>query len=155
MRALSIRQPWASLIVGWAGAPGPKGIENRSDHPAFAAQARGLVGTTIAIHAAATIDQRAVAEQLRREHGCPESEALPRRAVIGTARIAGVELLHMLGALGRLPADQEQWAFGPLCLLLTDRVALAAPVPCRGMLGFWTLTAAVEIAVRNQGGGGR
>lgn len=81
--------------------------------------------------------------------------SIRRLPVAGAATIAEVELLHTLGALGRLPADQEQWAFGPLCLLLTDRVALAAPVPCRGMLGFWTLTAAVEIAVRDQGGGGR
>lgn len=49
MKALSILQPWASLIVGGARSPGVKRTENRGRSVALAA--RPLIGALVAIHA--------------------------------------------------------------------------------------------------------
>ena len=46
--------------------------------------------------------------------------------------------------------DQLRWFFGPIGYVLRDVRALAEPVPCRGMLGFWTLTDEVASAVEAQ-----
>lgn len=53
MKAISIRQPWASLIVGIPGTPGPKDVENRVwKHPP---KYRG----TLMIHAGQMLHDRA------------------------------------------------------------------------------------------------
>ncbi len=55
MKAISIRQPWASLIVGIPGVPGPKNIENRDWRwpPSY----RG----PLLIHASQKLHERALA----------------------------------------------------------------------------------------------
>jgi hypothetical protein len=145
VKALSLSQPWASIVVF-----GPKRIENRPMTPSLYAQARRAVGTTIGIHAAKSYDPGIAVEQARRELGLPGERKLPRGAMLATARLADVlfygELQRKLAA-GEVNPDQERWAFGPLCILLADVVALPAPIPCRGMLGFWTVPADVERAM--------
>jgi hypothetical protein len=45
--------------------------------------------------------------------------------------------------------DQSSWWFGPVGILLVDAVAIA-PVPCRGMQGWWKVPADVEAVVRER-----
>lgn len=140
MRALSLSQPWASVVVH-----GPKRIENRPI--ALVGGARKLVGEVIALHAAKSWDPDAVAfiASAAPSYGPPVHA---RGALIGTARVVEVATLEWWRDSGKLPADQQRWAFGPLCILLDEVRALAAPVPCRGMLGFWVVPAELEAAAR-------
>lgn len=68
MKTLSIRQPWASLIL-----LGIKRIENRS-WPAPSA----LIGQRLAIHAARKPDSL---------HALPDPATLPRGVLLGTVRL--------------------------------------------------------------------
>lgn len=151
MRALSLSQPWASVVVH-----GPKRIENRALQ--LMTSATRLIGETIGLHAAKSYDPGIAVEQARRELGLPPEGKLPRGVMLGVARIAEVLIFGEVRtkiAAGAIAADQERWAFGPLCILLEDVRPLASPIPCRGMLGFWHLPADVEAAVVAQLGGGR
>ena len=78
MRALSLSQPWASLVVGIAGRPGPKTIENRPVTSSLMAQASALhrSGETFAIHAAKSYDGGTAAEIGRQEFGLPHRPEL-------------------------------------------------------------------------------
>ena len=139
MRALSLSQPWASVVVY-----GPKRIENRPVQLATAA--RRLIGDVIALHAAKSWDADAVPFiQSAAPAYAPPDHA--RGAMIGSARIVDVATIEWWRDSGKLVADQERWAFGPLCILLEDVRPLHRPVPCRGMLGFWTVPAAIERAM--------
>lgn len=145
MRALTVWQPWASLI-----AVGAKPYEFRSwPAPAW------IVGQRIAIHAGVRKPKRGEIEQLRlicrtgkgRRAGLFEAEALPILehpealwfgAIVCTAVVG--EPIHAstgLPALGieRNDSDRREhfnWAWP-----LTDVARLAPPVPARGAQGFW------------------
>jgi activating signal cointegrator 1 len=118
MRALTIQQPWAHLIIR-----GDKRVENRT----WPTRYRG----PLAIHAG---KGRA---WLRRAEGSGfrvRGSELDFGAVIGT-----VELVDCL------PLDEyrqrygdDEYACGPWCWVLRDARPLAEPVPCRGSLGLWT-----------------
>ena len=135
MRALSISQPWASLIVA-----GPKRIENRAIN--LFTTAIKLTGERIGLHAAKSYDPGIAVEQTRRDLGLPPERKLPRGAMLGTAVIAVAMLRAEVDAAidaGKVRGDQARWVAGPVCILLADVVPLEAPIPCRGMLGFWTV----------------
>ena len=117
MLALTVRQPWASRILAGRGA------EHRSWQPP-----PGLVGQRIAIHAATQL--HAVAT--------PADRSLPRGAVIGTVRLAGVHELtraekRRAGIRGRAEMARPRYVW-----LLADPKPLPAPVPARGKLRMWT-----------------
>lgn len=132
MRALSLSQPWAHVVVH-----GPKRIENRPT--ALHGPASRLVGARIAVHAAKSYDEGCLGFIADRGFDLANA-VLVRGAVIGAATIEAVHVLPWSG----MPAYQRPWAFGPLCILLRDVRAIATPIPCRGMLGFWSLPADVE-----------
>jgi hypothetical protein len=114
VKALSIRQPWAWLILH-AG----KDIENRDWSPKF----RG----PFLIHAAGRIepiddDLRAFVKNIS---GLDIPDDLPRGGIVGQAEIVNV-VRH----------STSPWFFGPCGLVLAN----AEPLPfraCRGMLGFF------------------
>lgn len=118
MRALSIRQPWAWLIVN-----GHKDIENRD----WATQFRGPV----LIHASKTASKkyvREVSDQVLQQFGIqvPELDALPRGGVVGQAVITDCVASHtspwfIPGGHGFVLAQVQQL---PL-------------YPCKGALGFF------------------
>lgn len=139
MRALSLVQPWASLV-----AFGEKRIESRSWGTAY----RG----PMAIHAAKGLsrDDRdfaatdpAIQEALAR-HGATLDD-LPRGAVIATARL--IDVLSTNGPAvdlaldsGEYPPDEEAFGdYGPdrFAWLLVDVTALPVPVAAKGSLGLW------------------
>lgn len=165
MRALTIRQPWASLIVH-----GEKDVENRSwgppasllaeDADDFAPARQGQ--PLFAVHAGMGVDVDALAEHwsllqrigvVGRNVGEPDVAALPRGGVVGVARVAGLVVpgaaLHR-GAFGLAGAPtryvESRWFTGERGWALFDACATQL-VPCRGVLGLWTLPPDVERAV--------
>lgn len=119
MRALTIWQPWASLI-----AKGDKRIENR-DYPPFST----IVGERIAIHAGKQWDHRSLATD--------GGADLPRGAVVATAVL-----------VGHVTESDDAFFCGPFGWLLEDIRKVDPPVPCRGYQGAWTLPAEVAAQVK-------
>ncbi len=136
MKALTLTQPWASLI-----ALGHKHVETRSwttyQH----------YGGVIAIHAAKGFPRYA------REFFAEERLAgrvpplIPFSAIVAVARLADCCRTEQVGItdLERRLGDYSpgRWAF-----LLEEVVALAEPISCRGALGFWTVPTDIEEQVR-------
>jgi hypothetical protein len=117
MRALSIRQPWAWLIVN-----GHKPIENREWRTAY----RGPV----LIHAGKTMartyyDEVAafVADEFEIE--LPAFELLERGGIVGTATITDC-----------VSTSDSPWFQGPFGFVMTGAKPLPFH-PCRGMLNFF------------------
>jgi gamma-glutamylcyclotransferase (GGCT)/AIG2-like uncharacterized protein YtfP len=130
MRALSIRQPWASLILA-----GLKKIETRST----TTHRRGRVF----LHAAATMGpserEAAIREGL-------DPDALPRGVIVGTVDIVDsvpvTELDVSDGERRRGDYRPGRWGW-----MLTNVRKLATPVPAKGALSFWRVPkAAAETA---------
>ena len=117
MRALSIRQPWAWLVVN-----GYKDIENRT----WSTEFRGRVY----IHAG----QRMVTDDYpeQREHisgaGIVIPAKLARGAIVGEVTITGCR-----------SSSDSPWFCGPYGFLLEDPVAYEHPIPYRGQLGFFAV----------------
>ena len=115
MRALSIRQPWAWLVVN-----GHKAIENRTWSTNF----RGR----IYVHAGQRMVSDDYPEQREyvTEAGIIIPSHLARGAIIGEVTITGC-----------LSASASPWFCGPYAFTLEDPVAYETPIPCRGQLGFF------------------
>jgi hypothetical protein len=127
MLCLSIRQPWAHLVL-----LGRKRVENRSWPTAH----RGR----LAIHAASRLDV-GTWDDIRAICGrkcldglqLPELAELPRAAIVGTVELVDrVDVDDLPTALRRDP-----FTGGPVCWLLRDPRPLARPVPCAGRLRLW------------------
>ncbi|MFJ3141654.1 ASCH domain-containing protein [Streptomyces halstedii] len=133
MRALTVRQPWASAITH-----GTKRTENRS-WPVPAKH----IGTRILVHAAAAEDRtprvsKDVPRQLTDGIGVwPDT----RSAIIAVATLTGCHFDKGMSCCA--PWGME----GFFHWELTDVAALPEPVPTKGALGFWTLPEDVVNAV--------
>lgn len=156
MKAISLHQPWASLI-----ALGAKQIETRSWRPPDA-----LYGQRIAIHAAKRWTEEQQILCLKDPFDCclkaggyrarTVDRGLPFGAIVATAMLTGwigsedVYASHTPqkqdsgfewnGA--RVYAYPYEFAFGNLhrgrcAWLLSDIKALPEPIPCRGKQGFF------------------
>jgi hypothetical protein len=127
MKALSIRQPWAWLIVN-----GHKDIENRTWPTNF----RGPV----LIHAAKgmTLSEYNEAYSIAAENGVtiPPKHELQRGGIVGHATITGCES-------GTREENLSPWYFGPFGFVLSDAKPLPFE-PCRGALGFFEVERAEE-----------
>jgi hypothetical protein len=131
VKALTLWQPWAHAVARLG-----KRIENRPWKPW-----PSVVGRVIAIHAAAKVDpaeEERAARWIRLTVGVwvPLSSALPRGAIVATARVTG-----------SVAASADPWFVGPYGWTLDEVVALPAPVPCRGAQGLWTVPPEVEALV--------
>lgn len=135
MKALTVRQPWATLI-----ALGVKRIETRS----WPTKHRG----PLAIHAAKGMTGPACELCDREPFRAPLIDAghdgaisLPRGAVIATARLVDVvsceEITEAddIGVLRQLPFGD--FTPGRYAWLLDDVRPLPEPVPAKGALSFW------------------
>jgi len=113
MKALSIRQPWAWLIVN-----GIKDIENRKWSTTY----RGPV----LIHASKKWDQNGF------DYADAMGEFVPNRedhifgAIIGKVNLVDCVMSH-----------NSKWFFGPQGFVFKDPIELEIPVPYRGQLGFF------------------
>lgn len=145
MKAISLTQPWASLV-----AIGAKHIETRSWRPTSA------LGEDIAIHAAKSFpvdcrmlcDQTIFARTLKRSW-----MQLPLGAVIAVARLDSYERTERLVSDGSLTMIEEAFGdYGP-CRFgwrLSNVRPLSTPINCRGSLGIWFLSPDADRAVRLQ-----
>ena len=131
-RCLSVRQPWATLIV-----LGAKKVENRS----WKTDYRGR----LFIHASASrpagswsgiIDGDAIGPDEPVTAGgvlLPAWSSLPVSAVVGS-----VELYDCVDEVDLPPEwDHDPFVGGPYCWLLRDPRPLATPFPCKGALRLW------------------
>lgn len=117
MVALSIRQPWAWLIVH-----GPKDVENRGWRTLFRGRilVHASLGMTRAEYEEAKICAAFNAVQI------PSFGDLERGGIVGEATLTDC-----------VQESSSPWFFGPYGLVLEDRRPLPF-APCRGMLGFFT-----------------
>lgn len=132
MKAITIRQPWASLIM-----LGAKRIETRS----WRVNYRGR----IAIHAGTVF--RAAEKHFARTavpYAHLVGKELPLGVVLGTAVLADVLPVSQLGALidtstiagtrERMLGDYSPGRFG---WVLKDVLVFAEPIPAKGSLSLW------------------
>lgn len=123
MKALTLRQPWAWLVVH-----GGKSIENRTWNTKFRGE--------FLIHAASgmTRNEYERAKQFVDTVGCferqlPKPEQLVRGALVGQARLVAVRPPIEVGHGWQMPG---QYGF-----VLEDVKAFDKPIACAGALGFW------------------
>jgi hypothetical protein len=144
MKALSIQQPWASLI-----ASGAKIYETRS----WPTQWRG----DIAIHASKqfTRDQRALCEEdpfySALCDAMPDLDGgrvddLPLGCIIAVGTLKACFTTDLFSALDfRSPRHRSNeaafgdWSAGRYAFHIADVQQLAEPIPCVGNLGLWTV----------------
>lgn len=118
LRGLTVQQPWASLLIA-----GRKPWENRPRDPGIRPG-----GQWVAIHAGLTLHPGAAsAHELAPDL---DLSTAPRGAIMGIAWLAPAVTLAEVAA-------RHEWAVGPLCIPVAHPIALAEPIPCRGMLGLW------------------
>jgi hypothetical protein len=143
MRALTLIRPWA-----WALFHG-KPVENRPWPPPEA-----FIGETIAVHAGRKWDRDGAEFVYRRLGPVSHRPAARAEGIIGVATIdrviSGQPLLPGEPIPPTDPLRASPWFFGPYGWVLRDQRELATPVPCKGMLGLWTLPPEVEAEVRRQ-----
>lgn len=170
--ALTLIQPWAELIVR-----GPKRVENRSwaprgmavgDYLAIHAGAKLDVGAWNG--AVETADAAGLLESLPVLQGyddLPEpargdrfgahrarsycTKAVPYSAIVGVARLAGVETEKAPRDPWCFDPNSDPWFFGPVGWRL-DKVVAIDPVPCAGAQGLWTMPPDVLVEVRERWG---
>ncbi len=116
MRALSILQPWAWLIVH-----GPKDVENRTWSTPFRGE--------FLVHAGKGFDRKGYdfVRQTRPDIRMPAPHEFQRGGVIGMAT-----LVDCVSALN------NDWFHGPFGFVLADRRALPF-LPVRGQLGWFAV----------------
>ena len=130
MKALSIRQPWAWLIVH-----GYKDIENRT----WPLPRHFSLPQRIYVHTGRSWDANAM--DFIRPLVKPAISALicypqnlPRGAIIGEVDI-----------LDCVSRSKSQWFFGPYGFLLANPVAYEKPIPMKGHLGFFEVEQSLTV----------
>ena len=118
MKALSIKQPWAHLIV-----TGIKDVENRS----------WWTGTRerVYIHAGKTFDQAGY-DSMTDVKVLPRKEDYDFGAIIGEVDIIDCKFRHPLQIGFSKWHDTGYWGF-----ILSNPLKYDKPIPCRGQLGFF------------------
>lgn len=127
MKALSLTQPWASLIA-W----GIKRIETRS----WATRYRG----PLAIHAARAFPRWAV--EFCASHACRDfvldHHQLPRQAIVALVRLVDVRpTSEVMGQLSLREAALGDYGPGRYAWVLDDIRCLREPIALAGALGLW------------------
>lgn len=126
MKVLTIRQPWASAILG-----GGKDVENRTWRTSY----RG----PLAIHAASRLDDGVLHRDTRTEARAYWSSAGFDVDTLTLGAIVGV--VDVIGCVPAQECDSDWancWEGGPsFCWLLDDPRALVEPIPAKGRLGLW------------------
>lgn len=140
MRAITVRQPWASLI-----AEGNKEFETRGYRPRSV-----KVGERLAIHAGASLaDLHRVGSYPFVKHCLPPT--LPLGRIIATAVLFDVVRCDwdFRSPLSLFEEKAGDFSDGRFAWQLTDVRPLSVPVPCRGALGLWLVPD--DIAARIEG----
>lgn len=121
MKALTVKQPWSSLIIR-----GGKDIENR----AWRTNYRGVV----AIHSSAKLERSEMEDACGLMRGFVprfsaerfELDIFPVGVILGTVEIVDC-----------VKTSDSPWFCGDFGFVLRNAVAFERPIPCRGALLFW------------------
>ena len=131
MQAITLYQPWASLI-----ACGAKTTETRSWRPPSK-----LIGQEIAIHAAKQPMKNlesTLAQAAARKLGGTWPNNLPSGAIVATAKLVSAEQIKRLNDI---PKGDEKlfgdYSLGRWMWQLSDIRPLKQPIATRGRQGFW------------------
>ena len=133
MKALTVQQPWATLLVA-----GIKDVENRT----WQTRHRGR----LAIHAAARRFDASAPLPLAPIPvfgALPVGDPFPRGVVLGT-----VELVDVVQGSPSEWAEEHVWHW-----LMRDARVLSAALPASGRLGLWDLAETIAEEINNQRGG--
>jgi hypothetical protein len=130
VRALTVRQPWATAIIRWGKSP-----ENRTRNIA------GAYRGPLAIHAGLRDDEAAYDDEMirdalaRYDDSWVLQEQLVPGAIIGVADLVSVhhDSDHGRGYPCSPWAQCDVWH-----LCVANPRPLEEPIPCRGRLGLWT-----------------
>lgn len=174
MRALTIWQPYASLIVGspptegCPGAPPQKPVENRDWKPPDDA-----IGQLFAIHAGKRLDLDSFYDVFKAKDFGPvvapyrTPGLFPRGAVVGVATLdrvialrPGIDELSILDDRFQYISPDTiaswglgaglRWFVGRFGWVFRDARHLAEPVGCPGAQGIWKLSPDIEARVQAQ-----
>lgn len=148
IKGLSLTRPWPFAFKHG------KRVENRSWRPSGR-----LVGCYIALHAAKSWsedDREFISERL--SVPVPSREECMDSVIFAVARWNGViylptpttEAQDLFPTMEAMPADQEQWYFGPFGWKLDDYIELPEPVPHKGAQLLWELEPVALNLVREQ-----
>lgn len=172
MKALTLTQPWATLV-----AVGAKTIETRSwrtDYrgPLAIHAAKGL-GPVGGIRGLGKICRHDPFSSVLREHGVMNERgfiragAMPRGAIVAVAELVSVWKTHLIPDVltlewgtrdGTWRMTPQERAFGDYtpgrhAWLLAEVRRLPEPIPCKGALSLWEVPAEVETQIAAQIGG--
>ena len=121
MKALSINQPWAWLIVN-----GHKGVENRSWNTKYRGE--------FLIHAGKKIDYDAYEFLEDTDINPPSPADLPTGGIVGKARL--INTVHIKDK-HLVTSGDKPWFFGEYGFILDEATPCDLKV-CKGALGFFT-----------------
>lgn len=122
MRALSLTQPWASLVIS-----GEKRIETRGWQIGY----RG----PIAIHASKGMPDWARAAAI--EFGF-EPDELPRGAVLGAVQVTDCRLVdEIVDSITEQEKAYGDYRLGRYAWILAEPEEFPEPIPAKGALGIW------------------
>lgn len=130
MKALTLYQPWATLI-----AIGAKTFETRS----WPTHYRG----PLAIHAGKTHDYSVYTNNVflhaLKDGGYPYVDALPLGAIVATCQVVSCHRITwaMGDAVSRYDLAFGNWEPGRYAWELCNVEQLATPIPARGAMGLW------------------
>ena len=123
MKALSVRKPWAWLIVS-----GSKDIENRTWPPP---KTMGLP-QRIYIHVPVTHADDSMTWLM--DHGCDPMYALMMHSDLYATRA----IIGEVTVVDCVTESDSAWFSGPYGWVLEDAVEYPDPIPCRGAQKLWT-----------------
>lgn len=124
MKALTLRQPWASAIMA-----GVKKVENRN----WAPKAIKDGPMWILIHAGRGNDSVDLSDLWDAEG--VTGQIYPDRWPRG---LLGMALIESVVLIGDYDMD-DPWAIGPKLWIISEVRELAVPIPCKGALGLWEI----------------
>jgi hypothetical protein len=131
MKALTLWQPWATIVVHCG-----KDIENRPWAPPY-----WIINHRIAIHAGKVYDEDVFVGLLsvfsdEKRHEIYQRSHKVRGAILGTAVVRGF-----------VTESDSPWFCGPFGWQLSDVLPLKEPIPCRGAQKLWNVPGSIAIQI--------
>lgn len=158
MKALSLTQPWASLV-----ALGQKTIETRSWPTSYRGELAIHASQAMPRYAREALEFEPIRTLLMRANygWAGRIRGLPLGSIVAVAQLVAcypTEGIRVSQWWPKEEGDRERalgdYSPGRWAWVLRDTRPLPSPVPCRGALGLWTVEPEVEATVRAQLGEG-